>query len=99
MSQGRFDPLLFDANIQTDRELLDLYFAKEMCAANVATSDIPFRVEERKEIKSHQIQTDPLIPERPTSADPVPFSACMDCGTDRVLRPPKKEETLQLELP
>ena len=70
-----------------------------MSAANVETSDIPFRIEEKKEIKSHQIQTDPLIPERPTSADPVPFSVCSDCGTDKVMRPPRNEEPLQLELP
>ena len=99
VSQGRFDPQLFDANIQTDRELIEMYFAKEMSAANVETADIPFKVEEKKEIKSHQIQTDPLIPERPATAEPVPFVSCRDCRTDKVLRPPRNEELMQLELP
>ena len=29
VSKGRFEPQLFDANIQTDRELLELYLMKE----------------------------------------------------------------------
>lgn len=57
MTEGRFEPQLFDANIQTDRDLMELYFAKEITNTEVATDRL------KVEQKSLMIQTDPLIEE------------------------------------
>ena len=42
ISEGRFNPEVFDANIQTDRELLDIYMMKETKSNEVATDPVKF---------------------------------------------------------
>lgn len=43
ISEGRFEPNVFDANIQTDRELLDIYMQKETHSADCATDPVKFQ--------------------------------------------------------
>jgi len=38
ISDRRFDPMLFDANCQTDRELMENYFRKEAVDSEVMTA-------------------------------------------------------------
>jgi hypothetical protein len=47
VTEGRFEPQLFDANIQTDRELIELYFAKETANTEVVT-DVNLKKVEQK---------------------------------------------------
>jgi hypothetical protein len=40
VSEKRFDPILFDANIQTDTDLIEKYVAKETVSQEVFTDPV-----------------------------------------------------------
>ena len=42
ISEGRFEPQLFDANNQTDRELIENYMRKEVAEEECATDPVKF---------------------------------------------------------
>ncbi len=60
VTEGRFEPALFDANIQTDRELIELYFAKQTQDFETVTESPPVP---KVLMKQMMIQTDPEIEE------------------------------------
>ena len=62
VTEGRFEPQLFDANNQTDQDLMDLYFKKPVQTVEVTTD--PIIIVPEKKYASFMIQTDPIIDER-----------------------------------
>ena len=62
VTEGRFEPQLFDANNQTGQDLMDLYFKKPVQTVEVTTD--PIIIVPEKKYASFMIQTDPIIDER-----------------------------------
>jgi hypothetical protein len=59
ISTARFDPVLFDANIQTDPSLIENYLKKQTKETEIATDPIKF--EQPKCYENTMIQTEPPI--------------------------------------
>jgi len=100
ITEGRFEPLLFDANIQTDRELLENYFRKETAVIETVTDPVSFR----KPIKfaSLMCQTEPEIEELRTLDEPITDEMPLEQTSsphDTLQPTPQVEVLYKLEVP
>ena len=68
VSEGRFLPLIFDANVQTDRELIVNYLKPQTAEMEIDTDPVKFA--EEKEFIQCMIQTDPVMPEPELTHEP-----------------------------
>lgn len=71
ITPNRFDPYIFNANCQTDRELLENYFRKDACDAETVT----LREIKKPQVRCTMLQTDdgpanPFGDEEPVSIEP-----------------------------
>lgn len=73
ITPNRFDPYIFNANCQTDRELLENYFRKDACDAETVT----LREIKKPEVRCTMLQTEdtpanPFGDEEPVPIGPLP---------------------------
>lgn len=76
VSEGRFLPMIFDANVQTDRELLVNYLRPETAEIEIDTDPVKFA--EEKEFIQCMIQTDPVMPEPELTHEPESLEQPLD---------------------
>ena len=99
VTDGRFEPMTFNANCQTDRELIDRWLNKERIDTEVETEPVQIRLP--PELNFEMVQTDPMINEPVGVEEHIPATQPPDCSCRKfiVLNLPENEAFPSFKLP
>lgn len=98
VTDGRFEPLQFNAQIQTDRELIVNFLKKETAQTDMCTDPIKFMPE--REFTQIMCQTDDMIAEPELTHEPIPSEQPSEPQkVDLIIPMVHPEELYALELP
>ena len=110
VTEGRFEPIMIDTHVNTDRKLLDSYLKKETKEQNFNTEPVMFN-DSKPVMSVAMVQTEPQIDEHEMPAEPTPVDTAQEPLTSAMKDPadvdsngslcdiPATEEMFELVLP